>query len=94
MEDAFAYVINRTASLYPPTAWKKLTPREREIAKIICQANGGRLITNPQIADKLGISRETVKIHIRNILDKFDLHSKSELRQTLISWEIVNYPRR
>jgi DNA-binding CsgD family transcriptional regulator len=90
MDDAFAYVINRTANLSPWIAWKKLTPREREIAKIICQENGGRLITNPQIAKKLGISRETVKIHIRNILYKFDLHSKSELRQTLISWEIVS----
>ncbi len=90
MDDAFAYVINRTARLSPWSSWKKLTPREREIARLICQENGSRLITNPQIAEKLGISRETVKIHVRNILDKFDLHSKSELRQTLISWEIVN----
>jgi DNA-binding CsgD family transcriptional regulator len=68
--------------------WTKLTPREREVAMLICKENGGKMYTNPQIAEKLGISRETVKIHVRNILYKFELHSKFELRNSLVNWEI------
>jgi DNA-binding CsgD family transcriptional regulator len=72
-----------------PMRWNRLTPRERQVASLICQQNGGRGYTNPQIADQLGISRETVKIHVRNILYKFDLHSKAELRRSLSKWEFV-----
>ena len=74
-----------------PMRWKRLTPRERQVASLICQQNGGRSYTNPQIADQLGISRETVKIHVRNILYKFDLHSKAELRRSLSQWDFVQY---
>jgi len=63
--------------------WQSLTPRERQVAELVCKTNGGRPYTNPQIACLLGISRETVKIHVRNILYKFDLHSKGELRRIL-----------
>jgi len=65
------------------TRWATLTPREREVATLVCKRNGHKHYTNPQIADKLGISRETVKIHVRHILSKFDLHSKVELRRAL-----------
>ncbi|MGW8250801.1 MAG: LuxR C-terminal-related transcriptional regulator, partial [Anaerolineales bacterium] len=35
----------------------------------------------------LMISPETVKTHIRNVLSKFKLHSKHELRENLIDWD-------
>lgn len=91
MVDTYDFRYGRTEHLTTPMVWERLTPRERQIATMICQENGGRLITNPQIATKLGISRETVKIHVRNILYKFELHSKYELRQTLIGWDFINY---
>ena len=68
--------------------WKTLTPRERQVAELICKANGRRPTTNPQMAVQLGISRETVKIHVRNIFNKFDIHSKVELRQALNGLEL------
>ena len=55
--------------------WESLSPRQREVAVLICRG-----YTNPQIASELKISLETVKTHVRNILQKFNLHSKAELR--------------
>ena len=43
--------------------------------------------TNRQIAARLVISVETVKSHIRNILYKFNLHSKRELGLLLGDWD-------
>lgn len=62
--------------------WKELTPREQEVSALTCLN-----YTNLQIADHLTISPETVKTHIRNVLAKFKLHSKNELRQNLSDWD-------
>jgi DNA-binding CsgD family transcriptional regulator len=56
-----------------------LTPREREIAWLAAR---GR--TNQEIAAQLVISPETVKSHVRSVLTKFRLHSKSDLRMLLL----------
>ena len=56
-----------------------LTGREQEVARLAAR---GR--TNRQIAEALFISTETVKTHIRNVLDKFDVHSKADLRLLLL----------
>lgn len=62
--------------------WESLSPREKQIAALVCLNN-----TNPQIAARLVISPQTVKTHVRNILYKFDAHSKQELRQALAHWD-------
>ena len=62
--------------------WRALTPREQEVSALTCLN-----YTNIQIADQLMISPETVKTHIRNVLAKFKLHSKNELRQNLSDWD-------
>ena len=62
--------------------WHALTPREQEVSALTCMN-----FTNVQIADHLTISPETVKTHIRNVLAKFKLHSKNELRQNLSDWD-------
>lgn len=62
--------------------WRALTPREQEVSALTCLN-----FTNVQIADHLTISPETVKTHIRNVLAKFKLHSKNELRQNLSDWD-------
>jgi DNA-binding CsgD family transcriptional regulator len=58
--------------------WESLTPRERDVAAWACLNK-----TNRQIGACLHISVETVKTHIHNILIKFGLHSKAELRLVL-----------
>lgn len=51
----------------------ELTGREVEVLGLIA---GG--MTSRQIGEKLFISENTVKNHVRNILDKLGLHSRSE----------------
>ena len=60
--------------------------REQQIAALACMN-----YTNRQIAAHLFISPETVKTHMRNVLRKFDLHSKAELRQTLGDWDFSSW---
>ncbi len=62
-----------------------LTGREIEVLGLVAQGN-----TSRQIGEILFISENTVKNHIRNILDKLGLHSRNEavlyaVREDLIS---------
>ncbi|MFY1027473.1 two-component system response regulator NarL [Actinobacillus seminis] len=50
---------------------KLLTDRERDVLRLI--ATG---LSNKQIAVQLFISEETVKVHIRNLLRKLNVHSR------------------
>jgi DNA-binding NarL/FixJ family response regulator len=51
----------------------KLTDREMQVLKLVAQG-----LNNKDIAEQLFISENTVKNHIRNILDKLHLHSRME----------------
>lgn len=62
--------------------WETLSPRERDVSALACLG-----FTNKQIAERLHISAETVKTHLRNALIKFNLHSRSELRLMLEHWD-------
>jgi DNA-binding NarL/FixJ family response regulator len=62
--------------------WEALSPREQQVTALVCLG-----FTNRQIADHLVLSHETVKTHVRNVLYKFDLRSKAELRQALADWD-------
>jgi DNA-binding NarL/FixJ family response regulator len=53
----------------PPT----LTSRELEVLKLVSKG-----MSNREIADVLFISENTVKNHVRNILEKLHLHSRME----------------
>jgi DNA-binding NarL/FixJ family response regulator len=53
----------------------RLTPREQEVVRLTLRGH-----TNRQIADRLVISPETVKTHVRHALEKFGVQSKTELR--------------
>ncbi len=66
--------------------WRALTPREQEVSALTCLK-----FTNAEIAEYLTISPETVKTHIRNVLSKFNLHSKNELRQDLSDWDFSDW---
>lgn len=62
--------------------WRSLTPREQQIAVMICQH-----LSNRQIAQRLVVSPNTVKGHVHRVLTKFGVHSKAELRQALADWD-------
>jgi len=56
-----------------PKTIAELTPREREI---LCHLAAGQ--SNKVIAKELGISDGTVKLHVKAILRKLDVHSRVE----------------
>jgi DNA-binding NarL/FixJ family response regulator len=66
--------------------WRALTPRQQQIAALACLN-----FTNRQIAARLNISPQTVKAHLRNLLHRFDLHSKTELRLALEDWDFSSW---
>lgn len=51
-----------------------LTPREREVLELVA---GG--LSNDDVAKRLGISYESVKVHMKHLLFKFDVHDRTEL---------------
>ena len=69
----FAAMVRREDELREPTGAPRLTDRELEVLKLV--ATG---LNNRDIARELYISENTVKNHIRNILEKLQLHSRME----------------
>lgn len=68
--------------------WKLLTPREQEVAALVCLG-----YTNRQIAVRLGVAPETIKTHVRNLLVKFNLHQRNQLRERLAGWDFSAWER-
>jgi|SRR5919108_3490164 DNA-binding CsgD family transcriptional regulator len=66
--------------------WESLSPREQEVTALTCLG-----LTNQQIAARLSLSRDTIKTHIRNVLFKFGLNSKAELRHILANWDFSGW---
>ena len=64
----------RGARTRPAAGWESLTPTERDIVDEVCQ---GR--TNPQIAEQLLMSRDTVKTHLSHIYAKLGVANRAEL---------------
>ncbi len=50
-----------------------LTPREREVLALMAQG-----LTNPQIAERLVVSRATAKAHVSNVLSKLGAANRAE----------------
>jgi DNA-binding NarL/FixJ family response regulator len=51
-----------------------LTDREREVLELMVDG----VTSNRKLANRLGLSENTVKFHVRNILDKLRLHTRAE----------------
>ncbi len=51
-----------------------LTDREREVLELMVEG----ITSNRKLAKRLGVSENTVKFHVRNILDKLRLHNRAE----------------
>ncbi|HUJ16129.1 MAG TPA: response regulator transcription factor [Thermoanaerobaculia bacterium] len=51
-----------------------LTDREREVLELMVEG----ITTNRKLAKRLNVSENTVKFHVRNILDKLRLHSRAQ----------------
>jgi DNA-binding CsgD family transcriptional regulator len=62
--------------------WETLTPRECEVAALICLG-----YTNRQAAARMSVTPDTVKFHVRNVLQKFGVETRSQLQQLLKEWD-------
>ena len=51
----------------------QLTPREVEVLELIAQG-----LRNREVGKALGITEETTKVHVRNIMDKLDAQDRTE----------------
>ena len=63
----------KQADEQPAVPAPRLTDRELEVLKLVAQG-----MSNREIAEELFISENTVKNHVRNILEKLHLHSRME----------------
>jgi DNA-binding CsgD family transcriptional regulator len=75
MDEAVAYARRaRGERRRPSTGWDSLTPTELEVVHHIAAG-----LTNPQIGERMFISRGTAKVHVFHIFSKLGISSRSEL---------------
>jgi DNA-binding NarL/FixJ family response regulator len=70
---AFRRIVEETRSTYQSLSeLSALTDREREVLDLLAQG-----LTNKEIAEKLFITTNTVKRHLKAIFEKLDVHTRS-----------------
>ncbi len=67
----------------------RLTDRELEVLRYVAQG-----LNNREIAKQLFISENTVKNHVRNILEKLQLHSRMEAVMYAVREKLLDIPER
>ena len=65
-----------------------LTDREQEVLEMMVEG----ITTNRKLAKQLGISENTVKFHVRNILDKLHLHNRAQVVGYALKHRLVEPP--
>jgi DNA-binding CsgD family transcriptional regulator len=74
--DATVELVQRTRGTRkrPAVGWASLTPTERQVVDLVV---GG--LSNPQVAQRLLMSRETVKTHLTHVFGKLGIANRTEL---------------
>lgn len=68
----------------PPQPGHDLTERERQVLRLITEG-----LNNREIADRLTISRSTVKNHVSNVLSKLGVNSRTEAATLAVQHNLV-----
>ncbi|HYI08509.1 MAG TPA: response regulator transcription factor [Thermoanaerobaculia bacterium] len=77
------------AAAAPVTDDDSLTAREREVLELMVEG----VTSNRKLAKRLNLSENTVKFHVRNILDKLRLHNRAEVVGYALRHGIVEPPK-
>ena len=64
----------RVARGRPAFGWGSLTPTEETVARLVAEG-----LSNPQIGDRLYVSRRTVQTHVAHVFGKLGVTSRSQL---------------
>ena len=81
VDDAVALVMrSRGARLRPTVGWPSLTPTEHAVVALVAEG-----LSNPDIADRLFISRSTVKTHLNHVFTKLGISSRAQLASAFTS---------
>jgi DNA-binding NarL/FixJ family response regulator len=73
----------------PATDQDALTAREREVLELMVEG----VTSNRKLAKRLGLSENTVKFHVRNILDKLRLHNRAQVVGYALRHGIIEPPK-
>ncbi|RIQ22064.1 helix-turn-helix domain-containing protein, partial [Jiangella rhizosphaerae] len=75
LPDAVAYATRaRGPRRRPDTGWASLTPTERSVVDLAVQG-----LSNPEIGERLFMSRGTVKTHLAHVYAKLQVANRTEL---------------
>ena len=67
----------------------RLTDREQEVLELMVTG----VTSNRRLAKQLGVSENTVKFHVRNILDKLHLHNRAQVVAYALRHGMVELPK-
>ncbi len=84
--EEFARPRRRAAESYDPDA---LTERETDVLELMVKG----VTSNRTLAEQLGVSENTVKFHVRNILDKLHLHNRAQVVAYALRHRLVETPK-
>jgi DNA-binding NarL/FixJ family response regulator len=74
-DEAVAYASRSRGPRQRPTrGWDSLTPTEEQVVGLVAEG-----LSNPQIAERLFVSRATVKTHLSHVFTKLDIANRAEL---------------
>ena len=75
LDDAIAYASRgRGARKRPTVGWRSLTPTELQVTQLVVEG-----LSNPEIGERLFVSRETVKTHLSSIFGKLGVSTRAQV---------------
>lgn len=71
----------------PVSGWASLTETERNVASLVAES-----LTNPQVAERMFLSRHTVDFHLRQIFRKLGIDSRVALTRMVLEQRMEERP--